>query len=98
MGERLVAAESIVPIPEGLRSRKALMDALAIDELREAYPDHEFFVVVWKSIPDNPFAVVFRAPKDRVRESDWWAGSVKIDPEKRWVVVPDVVAEMEPRR
>jgi hypothetical protein len=96
MGERLVPPEGIVPIPPGLRTRTALMEALAIDELREAYPDHEFFVVVWKTLPANPFAVVFRVAKARIAERGW---PIQIDPEKRWcVVVPDTIAEMETRR
>ncbi len=95
MGERLVPPEAIVPIPPGLRTRTALMEALAIDELREAYPNHEFFVVVWKTLPDNPFAVVFRVTKARIAERGW---PIQIDPEKRWcVVVPDVIAELPPR-
>lgn len=95
MDARLVPSEAIVPIPPELRTRMSLMEALAIDELREAYPDHEFFVVVWKTFPDNPFAVVFRVAKARIAERGW---PIQIDPEKRWcVVIPDAAAEL-PRR
>lgn len=87
--------EGMIPLPPGVSTRKALFEHIGFDELAAQHPDHELFVVVWKTLPGNPFAVVFRALKSVIAERGW---PLEICPKKRWaVVVPDAIAEMPPR-
>lgn len=89
---RDVLREAIIPLPIGVATRKALMEYIGFEGIAAAHPDHELFVVAWKILADNPFAIVFRIPKSLIAERGW---PVHIDPVKRWcVVVPDVVAEL----
>ncbi len=61
-----VPPEAVHIIPPDVTTKGALRDLVGFDDLVLENPDHELFIVVYKLVPDAPFAVVMRIRKDVV--------------------------------
>lgn len=82
----IVPPEAIFLLPAEAKSRRAVMEHIGFADIQALNPDHECFVVAFKILPGNPFAVVFRVRKDVVHiQGRGWHPYV--DAESRWCVV-----------
>lgn len=77
---RLVPPEAVYLLGGRGRSAMAVRQAVGLDELQAADPDHVLFVLWNRQDLLNQFAIVMRAPRERFEASPW---SSLIDPDTR---------------
>jgi hypothetical protein len=70
----------IIPLARGANSAAAVRGAVEFERHVVEHPMHEIFVLWCTFFPQNPFAVVMRIPKARIRAEGW---PIFVDPETR---------------
>jgi hypothetical protein len=66
----IAAPGSVVLLPPEVATIGAVREHMRLAELQREHPEHELFVLAFKKIPDNPFAVVVRIRKDVLHIQD----------------------------
>jgi hypothetical protein len=67
----MINPADIIPLPRGANSAAAVRAAVEFERHVVEHPQHEIFVLWGAYLPQNPFAIVMRIPKARVRSDGW---------------------------
>lgn len=81
-----VPASAVHLVPSEVTTIAQLRELVGFDQLVAEHPDHELFVIVFKTVPDCPFAAVVRVRKDVVHIQGRGL-PIEVDPATRVVVV-----------
>jgi hypothetical protein len=81
----IASPDSVVLIPPEVNTVGLVRECTRLDELQREHPDHELFVIAFKTLPGNPFAIVMRIRKDVMHIQERWP--LEVDPETRVVIV-----------
>jgi hypothetical protein len=76
----MINPADIIPLPRGANSAAAARGAVEFERHVIEHPQHEIFVLWCTFFPQNPFAVVMRISKARIRAEGW---PIFVDPETR---------------
>lgn len=90
-----VPPEAIVLLPPEADTRRKVLEHVGFEALQAEHPALELFVIAWKHLPENPFAVVFGLPKDVVHIQGRGL-PLYVDPRTRFVVVREATAGTDP--
>ncbi len=80
-----VPLDAVVPLPPEVATIRQLRNFMGIEAMQRDHPEHELFIVAFRTLPDNPFAILMRIRKDVVHIQDRWP--LPVDRETRVVVV-----------
>ena len=58
----IASPSDVVPLPPEVNTIGLLREYLQLDQLQAASPDHELFIVAYKTLPENPFAPELMIP------------------------------------
>jgi hypothetical protein len=67
----MINPADIIPLPRGANSAAAVRAAVEFERHVVEHPQHEIFVLWCTFFPQNPFAVVMRISKARIRTEGW---------------------------
>jgi hypothetical protein len=67
----MINPADIIPLPRGANSAAAVRGAVEFERHVVEHPQHEIFVLWCTILPQNPFAIVMRIAKARIRAEGW---------------------------